>query len=200
MKYSGTMWEKIWQIWLNIAGAHRSSDHARGVSEFFIPRMTRGFFIRLTVVVAVAALLFGFLLIPCVIDGASMVPTFPQRGFTFCWRGRYWFSAPQRGDVVVVKYTGRIFFLKRIVALPGDTVSFRDGRLLVNGKLAYEPYLRYICNWELPERTVKDNHYYVVGDNRSQPMNSHLFGQVPERRIIGAPLFSGRDASGRNVR
>ena len=187
------MWEKICEIWLKVAGAHRSADHARGVSEFFLPRPTRGFFIRLIVVVAVAAAVFGFLLIPCVIDGASMVPTFPAKGFTFCWRGRYWFSSPQRGDVVVVKYTGRIFFLKRIVALPGDTVAFRDGRLLVNGKVAHEPYLRYICTWELPERLVEAGHYYVVGDNRSQLLNDHLFGQVPARRIIGAPLFNGRE-------
>ena len=177
--------------WSRLCRAHRSQDETlRGeVREFFLPKPTRIFFIRAAAVALAAFVVFYWLLIPCVIDGASMVPTYPEHGFTFCWRGRYWFSQPRRGDVVIVRYAGRVFYLKRIVALAGDTVEFRHGRLFVNGELQREPYVRYICDWELAPRTVEPGHCYVVGDNRSQPMREHRFGSVALQRIAGAPLF-----------
>ena len=176
--------------WRSIARAHRApGDPSHGVRDFLLPRPTRGFWVRLAVVAALAFFVFGMLLIPCVIDGESMAPTFPAHGFTFCWCGRYWFKKPQRGDIVVVRFHDRVFFLKRIVALPGETVEFRDGVLLIDGKPADEPYLRYICRWELAPRKVAPDHYYVIGDNRSQPIEAHRFGQVSRRRIIGSPLF-----------
>ena len=177
--------------WSRLCRAHRSQDEtvSGGVREFFFPRLTRSFFLRAAGVALTAVVVFHWLLIPCVIDGASMVPTYPEHGFTFCWKGRYWFSSPQRGDVVIVRYAGRVFYLKRVVALAGDTVEFRNGRLLVNGEVQREPYVRYICDWYLPKRTVEPGHCYVVGDNRSQPMREHRFGSVATQRIVGAPLF-----------
>ena len=177
--------------WSRLCRAHRSQDEtvSGGVREFFFPRLTRSFFLRAAGVALTAVVVFHWLLIPCVIDGASMVPTYPEHGFTFCWKGRYWFSSPQRGDVVIVRYAGRIFYLTRIVALAGDTVEFRNGRLIVNDEVQREPYVRYICDWDLPKRTVEPGHCYVVGDNRSQPMREHRFGSVATQRIVGAPLF-----------
>ena len=179
------------ESWRRLCRAHRSQDEtvSGGVKEFFMPRPTRGFFMRAAALALTAFVVFNWLLIPCVIDGASMIPTYPEHGFTFCWRGRYWFSPPRRGDVVVVRYQGKVFYLKRVVALAGDTVEFRNGRLLVNGEVRPEPYVRYLCDWELPPRTVEPGHCYVVGDNRSQPMGEHRFGSVALRRIAGSPLF-----------
>lgn len=185
------MFGVIRDIWEKIANAHRSSDTtgARVMLEFFFPRLRLAFFIRLTVVALVAVAVFGFVLIPCVINGESMMPTFPAHGFTFCWRGKYLFSKPKRGDVVIIRYADRVFFLKRIVGLPGDMVEFRKGRLYINGKRQNEPYLHYICDWNLPARIVRPGHYYVVGDNRSQPIELHKFGQVLAEKIEGTPLF-----------
>ena len=181
----------IFKIWQNICGVHRSDDQteAAGVNEFFLPRLTRGFFIRSSVVALLAVLIFGFVLRPCIIDGESMLPNWPRKGFTFCFRWRYIFSPPGYGDVVVVRYSGRIFYLKRVVALPGDMVAFWRGRLYVNGRRVNEPYIKYISDWNLPPRKVMPGHLYVVGDNRSQPISMHKFGQVRRTRIIGAPLF-----------
>ena len=118
-----------------------------------------------------------------------MAPTVPERGFTFCWRGKYWFSAPRRGDIVVIRNMGKEYYLKRVVALPGETVEFRHGVLYVNGQAQREPYVKMIGNWELPPRRVAENHCYVVGDNRSMPMAEHRFGQVNINRIVGVPLW-----------
>ena len=181
----------MWKIWSRICGVHRSDDQteAAGVNEFFLPKMTRGFFIRAGSVAAVAVVVFGFVLRPCFIDGGSMLPNWPEKGFTFCFKWRYLFSKPRRGDVVVVRYSNRVYFLKRVIALPGDTVAFFRGRLFVNGKLVKEPYVKYISNWNLPPRKVDPGSFYVVGDNRSQHISQHKFGQVRASRIIGAPLF-----------
>ncbi len=78
--------------------------------------------------------------------------------------------------------------LKRIVALPGETVAFRKGELYVDGKLVDEPYVLHRSNWELPPRTIAPGHVYVVGDNRGTPMVVHKFGEINMNRIIGGVL------------
>ena len=127
------MFRRAAGIWAKIAGAHRSDDEtgAGVVTEFFLPRLNRGFLLRMAVVALLAGVTFGFVLIPCVINGESMVPTYPAKGFTFCWRGKYLFGKPKRGDVVILRYADRVYFLKRIVGLPGDTIEFRNGTLYV---------------------------------------------------------------------
>ena len=177
--------------WRRLCRAHRSDDEtAQGeVREFLWPRLTKPFFIRAAAVAILALTVFGWLLTPCVIDGASMVPTYPERGINFCWRGRYWFSEPQRGDVVILRHHNRVYYLKRVLAVAGDTIEFRKGRLILNGKEQNEPYTYFHGNWEVPEYTVEPGHCYVVGDNRSQPIELHSFGSVSVKRIVGAPLF-----------
>lgn len=181
----------MFQWWHKVVHAHRSADEtARGeVMEFIFPRPCRGFFIRMGIVALSAALLFGVFLMPCIIDGESMMPTYRSHGFTFCKRWSYWFSSPERSDVVIINYAARQHLLKRVVALAGDTVEFRNGELFVNGEKQHEPYLHYISNWNLKPRTVSPGCCYVVGDNRSQRMEEHIFGEVSIKRIKGKPLF-----------
>ena len=112
-----------------------------------------------------------------------------SNGFTFCWLGRYWFSEPQRGDIVIIKYYNNIFFLKRIVGLPGETIEFKNGKLLINGKEYSEPYVKYPSDWEMEPITVGENEFYAVGDNRSMHIAQHQKGAVRRQRIIGSPLF-----------
>ncbi len=119
-----------------------------------------------------------------------MEPTYRTGEFNFCWRLRYLFSKPKRYDIVAIRLAGqKVMLLKRVVALEGEEVSFRQGKLLINGNELEEPYLRYPCNWELPARKVEKDSVYVVGDNRNMPMESHYFGQTLIRRIVGVPLW-----------
>lgn len=156
---------------------------------FFFPKMARAFLFRVIIVILTAWCFFKFICMPLVIHGESMLPTYPARGFTFCWKPAYWFRPPRRGDVVIMKYGRGVMLLKRVVALPGDTVAFRNGKLLLNGKETDEPYLKGPSDWNLPERTVDRNHYYLVGDNRSMPMETHVFGEMHKRYLAGAPLW-----------
>jgi signal peptidase I len=119
-----------------------------------------------------------------------MEPTYRNGGFNFCWRLQYIFSEPKRHDVVVVRFAGnRVMLLKRVVAVEGEWVEFRNGKLFVEGKEIDEPYVRYPCDWNLPPRQVKENFVYVVGDNRNVPIENHAFGQTSIDRITGVPLW-----------
>ena len=110
--------------------------------------------------------------------------------FNFCFKLRYIFSKPARHDVVAIRLAGeKVILLKRLVALEGDVVEFRNGAVFVNEKKIDEPYARYPSGWNLSPRKVDKNHVYVVGDNRSVPINVHQFGQTSIERIIGIPLW-----------
>jgi len=160
------------------------------IRQFFLPSLTPKFLIRVAGVSLLALLFFSYLCIPIWIQGGSMKPTYHNGEFNFCWRLRYLFSKPNRYDIVTIRLAGqKVMLLKRVVALEGEEVAFRQGKLLVNGKELEEPYLRYPCNWNLPARKVEKDSVYVVGDNRDMPMESHYFGQISIHRIIGGPLW-----------
>jgi signal peptidase I len=148
------------------------------------------FLIRVFLVSLFAYLFFSYLCIPFTIQGISMEPTYPNGGINFCWRLRYLFSEPQRHDVVTVRFSGsQVMLLKRVVAREGEEVEFRGGRLLVDDREIEESYVRFPCSWNLPSRRVEKGCVYVVGDNRSMPIENHYFGQTSKNRVMGGPLW-----------
>jgi len=163
--------------------------HSR-IRRFFLPSLTPRFLIRVCFVAVFAYLFFGHVLLPIRIQGTSMEPTYRNGGMNFCWKLRYLFSKPERHDVVAVRFAGnRVMLLKRVVALEGEQIEFRDGELFVDGKEIAEPYVVYPCNWNLPPRRVEKGSVYVVGDNRNMPLEHHYFGQTTLKRVIGVPLW-----------
>ena len=160
------------------------------IRRFFFPKVTPKFLIRVLLVAVFAFLFFRYVCTPLRIKGYSMEPTYRDGGFMFCWKPRYLFSKPKRHDVVVVRYAGEMTtLLKRVVALEGEWIEFREGRLFVDGKEINEPYIKYPCDWNLPPRQVEKGWVYVVGDNRDMPIEIHRFGQTRINRIRGAPLW-----------
>lgn len=158
--------------------------------RFLLPDLHRKFIFRLLLVALTAVVVFTRFLIPLRIEGKSMEPTYDDGGFNFCWRGRYLFSAPERGDVVVIRFAGqRVMLLKRIIGLAGDTVEFRNGALFVNGVWVKEPYVRSPSDWNLAPRTVEPGKVYVVGDNRTVALDRHHLGQVEQERILGGVVW-----------
>jgi len=158
--------------------------------RFFLPKPNRFFLLRLSAVALATVLFFTQVLIPLRIEGYSMEPTYRDGTFNLCWRWRYLLSEPRHGDVVVIRFAGRrVMLLKRVVALAGDSVAFREGVLLINGQPVTEPYVRMRSNWNLEPRTVAAGKVYVVGDNRGVPIERHHFGQVDQERIMGGVLW-----------
>lgn len=132
----------------------------------------------------------AYALIPIVVRGPSMLPTYQQSGINFVNRLAYLHSEPRRGDVVAIRTSGTsIMYMKRIVGLPGETVAFHEGHILINGKILNEPYVKFPCDWERAPVKLGGNQYFVVGDNRSMPEKYHVFGETERERIVGRILL-----------
>ncbi len=99
----------------------------------------------------------------------------------------YHFSRPQRLDVVVLArnlYTeGQ--YVKRVVGLPGETVSIRRGQVYINGRLLNEPYAVGDTFPDHAPMQIGPDDYFVLGDNRMVSEDSRAFGCVPRRNIEG---------------
>ena len=102
------------------------------------------------------------------------------------------FHGPERGDVIVFRYPRDPSrdFIKRVIAVPGDTVSIQGGQVTVNGTLLEEEYLDETTRGDLDNTVVPDGSYFVLGDNRSNSSDSRSWGFVPEENIIGKAMFS----------
>jgi signal peptidase I len=156
-----------------IAGAH--------------PRRTA---IRVLVLIVSAYIVFGYVLMPIRGVGISMEPTIEPGDLFFVNRVAYRFRDPERGDVVAVRIAGRsVVYVKRLLALPGDTVAFVDGVLWRNGAPVDEPYVTQRAEWQLDEVTLGLDDYFVVGDNRGMAMAEHEFGTATRGRLIGPRAF-----------
>jgi signal peptidase I len=105
---------------------------------------------------------------------------------------RFLFHGPQRGDVIVFKYPKDPSrdFIKRVIGVPGDTVSIHDGTVYVNGSALDEDYLDETTRGPLQDTVVPEDSYFVMGDNRSNSSDSRSWGFVPEENIIGKAMFS----------
>ena len=159
-------------------------------NSFIFPRLTRGFFVRITLVAAVTWAVGTYWLRPMIVDGASMEPTYSAHGFNVCVLTAYRSHPPARGDVVTLKYGGtRYMLLKRVLAFEGETVAFSNGVCVVNGQPLDEPYVVKNSGWNVPPRTVKPGNVYVMGDNRSVPFEVHVGGEIALARVAGRPLW-----------
>jgi len=158
------------------------------IKNFFLPRVDTKYLVRIFLIVILSYITFKYFLIPMKIHGESMEPTYKNGTFNFCRTflcGKF-----KRGDIVAIKLAGsRIMYLKRIIALEGDTIEFKNGTLFINSVPKEEEYVKYPCDWNLSARTVEKGKVYVIGDNRSMPIELHLFGEVELSKIAGKPLW-----------
>lgn len=160
------------------------------VRRVLIGRNPRRTLVRIAIWVGALLFIRSFLLLPVKVEGGSMLPTYRESGFNLVNRLAYRFHEPQRGDVVAIRLAGEhVMYLKRIIALPGETIAFHEGHAIVNGKMLNEPYVKFPCNWEVPPEEVGLDEYYVVGDNRTMDYEGHTQGRATRDRIVGKVLL-----------
>ena len=143
------------------------------------------------VFVACFALVFGFVrpvvAAPSVVQGPSMQPTLETGDRVLVNKLGYRFGEPERGDVVLLHGEEGQLLIKRVAALPGETVAARDGEIYVDGEPLREPYAHRAAPAMLTMEptTVPPGHVYVLGDNRANSTDSRYFGPVPQERLVG---------------
>jgi len=148
-----------------------------------------------TVVVAlvISVVLYLFIMTPHEVIGNSMHPTYKNGEMLTANKIVYRFSDPQRGDVIIFKYSDTQDFIKRVIGLPGDTVMLKDGHIYINDKLLDES--KYLSDSiytsggnflkEGASTTVPEGEYFVCGDNRPHSSDSREFGPIKIENIKG---------------
>ncbi len=164
------------------------------------PKTSKGVweFVRfiVTVVVIVVAVRF-FIAQPFVVSGTSMLPTFQDKNYLIVDELSYHFHQPHRGDVIVFKppYDSSIYLIKRVIGLPGETVTAHNGVITITNKehpegfILNEPYLTPDLPDDNFSKTVPDGQYFVMGDNRPVSYDSRRWGTLPAKEIAGRALL-----------
>jgi len=148
----------------------------------------------LLIAIGLALVIIVFLYQPVKVEGTSMAPLLSDQERIFINKFVYRFEPIQRGDVVVFWYPldRSKSFIKRVIALPGETVEIKGGSLTVNGQIVPEPYVppQYEDSSDFgPVRVPKDS-YFVMGDHRISSNDSRVFGPVASRFIYGRAVFA----------
>jgi len=160
------------------------------IIDFIAPDLSRAFILRVAALIVFSLLFFSYVAIPIKIQGFSMEPLYHDNAYNFILTPAYSFSKPKQGDIVAVRFAGRkVMLLKRIVAIAGQWVEFKGGKLFIDFVEVDEPYIKLRSDWELEPRLVREGNVYVIGDNRGVPIESHVFGQTSLERIVGVPLW-----------
>lgn len=139
----------------------------------------------------------NFLVQPFLVSGASMEPTFQSGDYLLIDELAYRFRAPERGEVVVFRYPGNenVYYIKRIIGLPGEAVAFRNGAVEVknsehpDGVPLDEAYLSPGVPNSGESVTLKDGEYFLMGDNRPYSFDSRSWGPLAHRDIVGLVRF-----------
>lgn len=156
------------------------------------------FFQSIVVIGAIFALIYLFVAQFHKVSGSSMVPTFQNGDFLVTEKVSYKVGSPQRGDIIVLKNPRdeSVEFIKRIVAIPDDTIMIEENSVFINGERIEEPYLapgtptppgEFLANGNLIR--VGANQYFVFGDNRSHSSDSREWGGVSRKEIVGKAFF-----------
>ncbi len=148
----------------------------------------------LLLAIGLALVIIVFLYRPVKVEGTSMAPLLEDQERIFINQFVYRFEPIQRGDVVVFWYPldRSKSFIKRVIALPGETVELRHGRVYVNAAALEEDYVpaRFADAANYGPLHVPTDHYFVMGDHRVSSNDSRVFGPVARRYIYGRAVFA----------
>jgi signal peptidase I len=150
----------------------------------------KAFFRELIITVVLALSIFfllRFTIDTVIILGISMEPSFYSGQRILVSKVSYRMHEPERGDVIVFTPNNgeKGEFIKRVIALPGDTVEVKEGAVSLNGVELKEPYIKSAPDYPLDKQKIPANNYFVLGDNRNRSNDSHNGWVVPRQNIIG---------------
>jgi signal peptidase I len=145
--------------------------------------------------IVLAVVLIVFIYQPVKVEGTSMMPglTDQERIFINKYTYKLGSGSIAREDLVVFRYPydPSQSYIKRIIAVPGDSVQITDGTVYVNGEKLDEPYVptEYRDHVSLPRELIPPEKYFVLGDHRSSSNDSRVWGFVDRKEIYGKAVF-----------
>lgn len=155
--------------------------------------------IQILVIALILALLVrSYIAEPRFIPSDSMIPTLRISDRLVVEKLSYRFRNPEMGEIVVFDpppqlqeqgYLKDQAFIKRIIGKPGQTVEVKNGKVLINNVQVEEPYIAEPPKYTLRPVRVPENSFFVMGDNRNNSNDSHVWGFLPKDYIIGRALF-----------
>jgi signal peptidase I len=148
------------------------------------------YLVVIAVAIALAFFIRTFIAQPFLIDKESMHPTLLEGDYIIINKFIYYFSRPQKGDIVVFySPQEQADLIKRIIASEGDKIEIlEDGHVILNGRLLEEPYTSYTSygiDGESGTITLGPGEHFVMGDNRGNSLDSRWFGPIKESSIKG---------------
>jgi len=152
----------------------------------------------LAIALLLAFLIRVFIAEPRYIPSDSMVPTLNVGDRLVVEKVSYRFHLPQRGDIIVFDppvqlqfqgYTADQAFIKRVIGEPGQVVAVQQGKVYVDGEPLAEAYIAEPPDYEMPPVLVPAGQFFVMGDNRNNSNDSHVWGFLPKENIIGRAIF-----------
>lgn len=144
------------------------------------------------IVVIVVVLIRSFIVTPAVVDGQSMEDTLYNNNVVILNKLDYKLNDIKRFDVVVLKYNGEKL-IKRVIGLPGEHVEYKDGNLYIDGFLIEDTYGKTGTDdfklETLGYLNIPGDMYFVVGDNRSNSVDSRILGLIKKEDILGSVSY-----------
>jgi len=133
---------------------------------------------------------------PYIVEGSSMEPTFKTADYLIVDQISKRFEEPKRGSVLIIRYPKdpSKFFIKRLIGFPGETVEIKDGEVTIyneenkSGFKLNEPYVVFRKD-DNSSVKLKEDEFFVMGDNRAGSSDSRMWGPVPKKYIIGIPII-----------
>ena len=133
---------------------------------------------------------------PFIVSGNSMFPTYHNGEYLIVNELVKYIGEYKRGDVVILRYPNdpSKYFIKRVIGLPGETVTIRDGVVSITSPTQTTPLVLnepYVKNAKIDSssRTLDNDEFFVMGDNRAQSSDSRIWGPVPRRLMNGEALL-----------
>lgn len=149
-------------------------------------KKTRDMVLCIAIALVIAIVIRIWCFEPVHVSGASMQNTMHSGNLVMVNKWIYYVRAPERGEVIVFHAKEKKDYIKRVIALPGETIEAKNNKILINGEIIEEPYIsEEYRTLDFPLTEVPPNTVFVLGDNRPNSLDSRVLGPIPTSAIIG---------------